>query len=74
MGDDKLPAVVCVTDIEARVAKIEQCKRSSEKSVLENELYIYVLKAIANGRCWDPSTIAAEALKVRKRTFRRWYD
>lgn len=39
----------------------------------EDELYHDVLQAIAEGTAEDPKAMAAEALRVRKMDFARWY-
>ena len=41
--------------------------------IAEDELYMDVLKAIAEGRCDDPAACASEALKSDNIDFVRWY-
>jgi hypothetical protein len=39
----------------------------------EDDLWAWVLKAIANDNCTDPAACAKEALKTQKLDFSRWY-
>ena len=65
-----------VREVEERVAKIaEEAKAegSCTPHVLEDALYLDVLKAIAEGAA-DVRKLAAAAIKASELEFGRWYE
>jgi len=67
---------VKVRDVEERVAKIAAAAKeegSCTPHVLEDSLYLDVLKAIAEGAA-DVRKLAAAAIKASELNFERWYE
>lgn len=63
-----------VDDVQERVEVIRQIALDDETAHgMEDELYIDVLGAIANGAD-NPEKLAAEALKTLEIEFSRWYS
>ena len=47
---------------------------TGEAHLAEDQLYIALLKAIAEGRCDDPATCARIVLQTQDLNFPRWYS
>jgi hypothetical protein len=61
-------------DVAEAVALIDRWKGDNEAAHgAEDDLYILVLRLIAEGRVADPSGVAAAALEARKIRYDRWY-
>lgn len=61
-----------IEDIKAQIEKIKNSGDPESQHRMEDDLYISVLTAIANGAN-DPSSLAKEVLKVSELDFPRWY-
>ncbi len=64
-----------VTDIEARLAKIKEVasEKDGQAHGLEDDLFLDVLKAIANGAD-DPRALAAAAIQSADLDINRWFE
>ena len=63
-----------VCHVQKRLQQIYDKRWDDEGAhIAEDELYMDVLKAIAEGRCDDPAACASEALKSDNIDFARWY-
>ena len=63
-----------IAEVAKKVAAIISHIHDDEVAhILEDDLHVEVLEAIAEGRCADPAGCAHEALKTLGLTFSRWY-
>ena len=60
-------------DIAVRLDKISKIADDGEAAhIVEDELYVDLLRAIADGSCINPAICAGKALESRKFDFQRW--
>lgn len=60
--------------VKAEVGRIRKMADDDESAhCAEDDLYLNVLAAIAEGRCADPAACAAEAVKTKGIDFHRWH-
>lgn len=63
-----------VDEVRERVEKIRTMRGDSEAAhANEDELYLNLLEAIADGTCLDPKHCAEIAVTTRGIKFSRWY-
>lgn len=66
---------ITVESIRQRIQHIERIQNDDEAAhVLEDELYLSVLTAIAEGKCDNPMQFAQEAIKCCEIDMQRWYS
>ena len=60
-------------DVRDAVALIKKCTHDNEAAhAQEDDLYLRLLRAIADGSCSDPAACAREAIKTQEADFQRW--
>ena len=66
--------MLTVKDVIERVQKIFDIRGDDEMAhIHEEDLYLDVLKAIAEGKCDNPAACAREAVKTDEIQFSRWH-
>lgn len=62
-----------VNEVKKQVDSIKDSRRDFEAAhVLEDELYLKILRGIAAGTCEDPQQVAKEAIKTQDINFPRY--
>ena len=62
-----------VNEVKKWIDSIKDSRRDFEAAhVLEDELYLKILRGIADGTCEDPQQVAKEAIKTQNISFPRY--
>lgn len=74
MSADFVSEVRTVDSVKRAVVAIQKEDGDAPAHHQADDLYLGILKAIANGRAENPQAMAKEAVEVEHFAFERWYE